>query len=458
MSEEIQEPRIYSVPEENYHPLLDDLKRLQRRAKKLDSEEIGITDLGLEDHQGYRARISGGGVSNKVKYLAPGTNPDEHFTMGYESTPLVRRYYRFTIKGTAPKLADWTFAGALDVVRDEDGKVVGNMLRAIPGMDLPLIYRDSKPHCDHCKIARGWKSTFVVKHADGTFKQVGRQCLKDFTGHADPEALARMAELLMELNALCDGSEDDYEEGMGGGGGTNHRFSVASLLDIAACIVRVDGWKPSSFDDSTRGTLGGYVFSEKDDFERYQRRYPISEADKAIGEKTMEWLQELGEQCDLNDYLHNLSMIGKAGSVDAKSFGLLASAIPAYLRVEEKLILARRESLTSNHVGEVGQKGLEMVLTLAARTYHESEFGTKALMKFVDDAGDIIIWWTTSAAADDMAIGARVKAKATVKKHNYFRQVKQTEVLRLKVLETLEAPPAPEAIATVPVGVCLASA
>ena len=450
MSEEIQAPRVFSVPEENYTTLLDDLNRLQRRAKKLGSEEIGITYLGFEDHQGYYARFNGG-VSRKITYLAPGTTPEEHFSAGYEVSPFVRRYHQFTIKGAAPKFADWTFAGALDVVRDEDGKVVGNMLRAIPGVERPIVYRDSKPHCDHCKIERNWKSTFVVKHADGTYKQVGRQCLKDFTGHADPEALARMAEILMELNAICEGGEDDYEEGMGGGGHGHQRYSVSSLLRITACIVRVDGWKPSSFEDaSTKGTLMGYVYARKDEAKKYEARYPITDTDKALAEKAHEWLIELGETSDLNDYLHNLSMIGKAGSVEVKSFGLLASAISAYLRVEEKLIISRREKLTSNHVGEIGQKGLEMTLTLAFRTYIESAFGTKAMMKFIDDSGNIIIWWTQAAAADDMLIGTRLKAKATVKNHTEFRDVKQTEVLRLKILEVLEAPPVPDVIATVP--------
>ena len=451
MSEEIQAPRVFSVPEENYTTLLDDLKRLQRRAKKLGSEEIGITYLGFEDHQGYYARFNGG-VSRKITYLAPGTTPEEHFSAGYEVSPFVRRYHQFTIKGAAPKFADWTFAGALDVVRDEDGKVVGNMLRAIPGVELPIVYRDSKPHCDHCKIERGWKSTFIVKHADGTYKQVGRQCLKDFTGHADPEALARMAEILMELNAICEGGEDYDEEGMAGGRGLQ-RFSVASLLNIAACIVRMDGWKPSAFDDSTKSTLGGYMFAEKDEFTRYQKRYPISEADKAIGEKTLEWLQELGEQHDLNDYLHNLSMIGKAGSIEAKSFGLLASAIPAYLRVEEKLIMARHERLTSNHVGVEGKRQ-EMTLTLASMSYHETMYGTTARSKYFDEAGNIVIWW--SGSAHEMAPGTRVRVKATVKKHDEYEGVKQTVATRLVVLDILEAPAAPNTIATIPETVSVA--
>jgi hypothetical protein len=118
-----------------------------------------------------------------------------------------------TVSGVSPRLNGWQFIGAIDVMSDEENNFVGNLLRSIPGVEMPETFRTERMHCDHCNLWKNWKSTFIVRHDDGTHKQVGRQCLKDFTGHKSPEMLVRLAELLMNVGKLFSDAEDDEWEG-----------------------------------------------------------------------------------------------------------------------------------------------------------------------------------------------------------------------------------------------------
>jgi len=419
-------PRTFLVPEINYSSLKEQIGRLQRRAKKLNSGTIEIHEIGFEDWPGfYRPSETHGGED--IVFLSPGT----------EAAPpanVYRRYYRVAVVGDQPKLNGWQFAATIDAIRDEDNALVGNMLRVLPDFDVPAEYRKVEMRCDHCGALRNWKNTFIVLHDDGTYKQVGRQCLKDFTGHKSPEAYASYAELLLSLGEICSSSEDDDWLGSGRPRGTE-RYNVKALLDQAASIIRTDGWRPKSFEfNTTAGTLQSFVWSTGKEREKLEQLYQILDADKQTAQETVDWLVELTDREGLSDYLHNLSLFGLAGVVEAKTFGFLASAIPAYLREKDRLQFAVREKEVSNYVGAPKQR-IELVLSLKIKRYFESQFGTKTMCKFHDELGNVIVWWASSSI--DLEDGTRVKAKATIKNHEEYNGVKQTTVSRLAVGEIL---------------------
>lgn len=432
MPDETTSPRIYKVPEQNHAILLDRIKRLQRRALKLGSTAITVTNVGHEDHPAYRVGSMEGA---KTVYLAPGQDPITKWGVnGFMYLGFSRRYFLLTVDGTAPKLNDWAFVGAIDIVRDDEFKVVGNMVRTIPGLEMPVEYRTSDPHCDHCGVDRRWKNTFVVKHPDGTHKQVGRQCLRDFTGHNSPEAVASMAEVLISYGELLDSAEDEGWE-LGGGRGI-HRYNLEAILTTVATIVRLDGWKPKAFmERSTAATLSWFVNARGNEAAKAKIRYEASEFDRQTAKETLDWLISLNEKDRKSDYESNLAVIALAGIVEDKMFGFVASAVPSYLRTRDRLEAIKHEKVISQYVGEE-KKRMEAVLTLVTFKYIENDFGTKTMMKFRDEAGNVIMWWATSDVA--MACGTKIKAKFTIKKHDEYEGVKQTTVLRLAVLETIQ--------------------
>jgi hypothetical protein len=350
----------------------------------------------------------------------------------YESLNFYRRYHQVTVSGSSPKLNGWEFIGSLELMFDAEGNKLGQMVRTVPDKEMPIEFRDAAVWCSHCNANRGWHSTFVVEHEDGTYKQVGRNCLRDFTGHASPESIASHAEILLSLTDLADCAEDD-DWGMGGGG--ERRYDVERILTLTSAIVRVDGWHSKSASEfPTADTVLGYVLEPTD---KYERRYPVEDIDRTTAAAALDFMLALTEKPNVSDYEYNLSLLGRAGKVVLKQFGFVASAIPAYNRAHDAEVSRKRELENSNHVGALKDR-VEMVLTLIRVNYLDTSFGTMALMKFYDDNGNVIIWKTGSDP--QLATKTKVRVKATISEHTEYRSCKQTEVKRLKVLENITEP------------------
>jgi hypothetical protein len=118
-------------------------------------------------------------------------------------------------------------------------------------------------------------------------------------------------------------------------------------------------------------------------------------------------------------------------------FGFVASAIPGYLRSQDRLAALKQQKITSQYVGEA-TKRQQMILTLATFKYIDGEYGVRTMMRFHDEQGNVIVWW--ASGEQEMDCGTKIKAKATVKKHEEFMGVKQTIVSRVTVEEILSTP------------------
>lgn len=452
-AEIINEPKTYRIPEVNYGAFQQRTLRLQRRAAKLNSGVITITEIGTEDWPGYynlKNTYLGDTRGAEVAYFPPDrVVPRENF----EPTGFYRRYHLIQVSGDAPKLNGWEFVGSLELIIDEDGKTLGQMVRTVPGKEIPVEFRDAKVWCSHCNANRRWHSTFIVKHEDGTYKQVGRNCLRDFTGHLTPEAIANMAEILLDLSDLADCAEDD-DWGFGGGGSGTRYYDVETLLVNTSAIVRRDGWKPKSFEhEATAAALTARVIAYKsDEVEWWEKNYPVEAIDRTTAEQALEFMVGLADKPNASDYEYNLSLLGRAGKVPMKSFGFVASAIPAFMRANDRAMAQKREATVSQYVGAVKER-MEMTLTLSRVTYIDTSYGSMGIMKFYDENNNVIIWKTGSDP--QIEVGTTMRVKATVAKHEEWKPrnnpdampVKQTEVKRLTVIETVSPTKQEEAVA-----------
>jgi hypothetical protein len=79
-----------------------------------------------------------------------------------------------------------------------------------------------------------------------------------------------------------------------------------------------------------------------------------------------------------------------------------------------------------------------MTLTLAKTAPFESSFGTRTMCKYLDEQGNVVVWWASGSV--DMSVGTKIKVKATTKKHEEYNGVKQTTVRRLAVTDVLFQP------------------
>lgn len=450
--EKVELPRVFVIPESNYEAFTQKFERLQRRAAKLGCS-IEFSTPAYEDRPGYYVGTMDGA---QLTYIHPWQDPEATWPAfggmkRWTPAGFSRRHYFVTVTGDRPKIAGWQFVGSVESVVDEEGKVVGNMLRLVPGQTVPVQYREAKIWCDHCAVSRRWRATFIIRHDDGTHKMVGRNCLKDFTGHQSPEAMASYAEILFNLSDMADCAEgDDWEMG----GHSIQRYEVEQLLVRASAVIRKDGWKPAAFEmSSTKSTLTGWYCAKGSELQKWEKSYPVTDVDRATATSTLEWMISLAEKDSTSEYEHNLSIVGRSGVVEYRSFGLVASAIAAWNRAHDREMARRKEAAASDYVGTIGKRE-EFTLTLSRVSYIDGVYGTKSICKFLDEAGNVIMWFYSGSL--EMENGTKVRAKATVDKHEIYqnpyqreadeRGVKQTIVKRLKVVEVLHDPSAVEEV------------
>lgn len=98
---------------------------------------------------------------------------------------------------------------------------------------------------------------------------------------------------------------------------------------------------------------------------------------------------------------------------------------------------AERERIRRGHYyGEVGQK-VEIEVVYKGNAEFETAFGWMSIYRFDTDDGAHLIWKTGSIlGGEDIAIceGDRITIKATIKGHQEYRGVEQTELQRVKVV------------------------
>jgi len=441
---------VFVVPEANLQPLRSQIAKLNRRALKIRCPLITMTE---SVNRTERAYINATGTDGL--WITHG----QPIPSGMVATGVVRVWHDVTINGTAPKFNGWSFIATLEPL-DADGEQL-NIILVVPGEKCPGEFLRRVGVCDHCKARRNRKQTFVVRHDDGRCIAVGRQCIKDFLGHADPLALAGWAELLCSLGGVC--ADAEKEDWLGGGGRAEARFSIDRFLAQTAAACRLDGYvsrkaaRARCDDMSTAGSTADNVvwlidppkFGSDHDAREHReekKRLEPTDADVALADEALEWalamdIDALAES-DGNGYLLNVAAVARAGNVTRKTAGIAASIISAMnrerVRAEESKAMG-----PSEHVGITGRK-VELSAKFLGATAYEGPYGVTWVTRFAahnkatDAYSDDVVWFASSRIG--MSIGECGTVMATVKSHGVRNGRKQTVITRAKVLVMTVAP------------------
>lgn len=345
--------------------------------------------------------------------------------LGLSPQCIKRIYHEVTVGGESPKMAGWTFLGT---IQHEDG---GNILRVSPewtGGDIPANFRNDKPECDHCKTARRRNDTYILRHDDGTWKQVGTNCIRDFLGHDAAYALA-MAQVWFSAADIIGDSDDEL--GGFGFGGSPSAWDTEHFMAVVCCNIRTCGWVSSKMmrDSGSLTSTSARALNDLYWSPRSQSPKPESpsEGDRENAKAIVAWGEALSLRAELNDYLHNLSVIFNGEVVTARMAGFAASAAMAWSRETQREIERKRAAETSAHVGTVGERTV-FTLTLSDIRTMEGDYGTTFLYSFLDAAGNSVKWFSSRDAG--LKVGSTYSGKATVKKHDDYKGVKQTLITR----------------------------
>lgn len=273
------------------------------------------------------------------------------------------------------------------------------------------LWRVWDMRCDHCNTHRARKAVYICKHDDGRIVSVGSTCLKEYTG-IDPASVFSWA-LIHDIIG-----SDEEGEGVDWRGRYNPRYDVREVLAYAIQEVGKHGYVKSGEPRSTRDRV-------EDDFvcEEEVKAENLTKAENIVS-----WVKS---QDDYSDYMANCKAICQCQSVESKRFGYLCYLPVAYEKAMERerqrLAKVPAESC-SQYVGEVGKRLDVAVKEMRIVTSWESVYGTTFIYKILDNVGNVLTWKTSIMVPDEVKT-----LKGTVKAHNEYRGVKQTELTRCKV-------------------------
>lgn len=135
----------------------------------------------------------------------------------------------------------------------------GNVVAAFSDEANPA-WAKLKPHCDHCNGNHGQRITFIVRGEDGTEKQVGRTCLKDYCG-IDPQGVG-IAKQLSDLILGLDVEHYDFDVRP-----VPTAYETARILALAIKVRKEQGYRSSGESRSNKDVMlgrAGEALNEKE--------------------------------------------------------------------------------------------------------------------------------------------------------------------------------------------------
>lgn len=322
------------------------------------------------------------------------------------------------------KLGDYEFVASLEWV-DEAGE---NLIKkASDEVYVPEEYK-TKRGCDHCGMNRNRKSTVLLKSNEtGEYVQVGKSCLKDYTGIS----MISYASFLAFFDTLEEYIEDCERKN---GANIKYLYKVDDILEQTIERVNRCGYisKQKSYEldcDSTASVVfkivSGYVeyYTGKLAYARYE-----------VATKTVEEVKMLkafyAELEDSSDYVGNIKTVLKTDWVEGNNLGLVVSAVGMKARLLGQKV-EKENQIPSEHFGNIGDR-----ITFRAKPVilytGENYYGFYAVYKMLVNNNTVV--WRTSTGLNSEK---EYEFTATIKDHDYYKTEKQTVITRCRVKEVV---------------------
>ena len=343
---------------------------------------------------------------------------------------VVYRYVNVSVSGTAV-VPGWRLIAS--VHRERNGNIIK---KSCFDVEVPKRYWTDEPYCEHCGSRRFRNQSYIVQNTEtGDFKEVGRNCLCEYTHGMSAEMAANYISFydsLMEFEAPLPSCR------------TPIYMNTETVLLYAAETIRIYGYenrvtaeRVSNYYDAQHGHLPFKI--QQSVLEEMRKVGFCSDRDcngKTVKE-AIDWITGEAATTD-TDYMHNLKTVCGLEYMNPQYIGILVSLLPAYERhkkQEEKKRQQQAESERSQWVGNTGDR-----ITIDVSTYHvitswKTEYDDLMMVyKVVDVNGNIYIWKTTKCI--DCKDGENFQMIATVKDHTLYGEIKQTVITRCRVKET----------------------
>lgn len=351
-----------------------------------------------------------------------------------EVRTVTRHYQRIEVTGEAPRVGNYEFLARIEFTEG------GNLLDLRPGVEgMEPRFRDTDCSCEHCGKKRSRKEVFVVREIEtGNQMQVGRSCLRDFLGIDDPAKVAFRFGFWREAAEMG----DDWSRG----GGIEFCESLEGSLALASVCIRLFGWcsKGQAAKDERLTPTIDYVMDvlqppkspTKEETARIKKiEASVSPEDYEAARATIQWVRDQVDNVE-NEYIHNLVVLFSADNITSgRRMGLAISAVAAKARADGEVLRRTKEfekKKLSNFVGKEGERIRDLEVTQTdSRVVSGGQFGDCVLVKFEDNQGNILSWFT--GRGTDRRNGEKMTITGTVKRHQEYKGVKETQLSRVKI-------------------------
>lgn len=384
---------IYKIPCVNFFRLEAELKKLNNKAEKLGWQPVKLKILRTVTESRHAQSLDG----------------DYDFS-----------FHECMIEGGPPAVSSWSLVAVIEPLKDTEE----NMVREVPGQVCPAELRTTDLRCDHCLTTRKRSAIFILRHQDGRYAQVGRNCISNFLDDSAGLILssAQLLDSLYDIvNRACSSEEKEWVV-----------FDVNHFVSVVAMLIRKIGWVPKSHANDEHEATANIAFDicmGKDRSKLIKKHgLRLIEEDRLLAQAAIEWAAGIHDAS--TTYLHDLGVSCRSNYVWAKTAGYVASVIMSYKRHIADTGKSPRFANKSQHIGMIGERlELNDLQVIGKYPYVAAGF-PKTTVKFIDAQGNILVWFA-SGDPEWIQVGGIVNVKATIVWHEDKDGVLTTKIKRV---------------------------
>ena len=293
----------------------------------------------------------------------------------------------------------------------EHGENNKNLVYPCGDVEVPVKYFNAKGICEHCNTNHKRVKTIVLKDTEGNYKQVGKACVKEYTGINE-------ADLVNAYRAINSFFIDNNADAGYFGKVTDSKYTT-TIDYLAKCIHYI--------------IKHGYNQDVKYDCAKIKVENLTTE-DYNNAEKVIDYFKNI----ETTDTFINNVKVAVTNEYTKKVNGFVAYAYVAYTKELER-IAKEKANTAVEYFGNVGDKFTAKVTGRVIAGY-DTQFGYTNIIEFKDNANHIFIWKTTNDIETDNNGIFKGTIKGTIKAHNEYKGVKQTVITRVKAILEAETP------------------
>lgn len=267
-------------------------------------------------------------------------------------------------------------------------------------------------HCDHCHTNRARKTLHVFEK-DGKELVIGSTCCDEYFGFNVESTLSTyqwftdLEDTVRTINGDCQSDPADFME----------------ILAVSQYVINQDGTYRT--ENGTAGAVANILREQSE----------IQDAINSIDASKLAEIIEWWQTKDTNgDFEFNVKSVFE--NYSTKSLALIACGVWSYMKAQKKMDVAKNTNELNEHFGEEGKRYRKQTGTLTKSILLGPDHYSNAnvfmyLIKTTD--GHALKWVSSANTLCGIEYGETITFDFTVKRHEMYKDMKQTLITRIKV-------------------------